>query len=116
MPTPTHYQSSLEPIDAIREWELNFNLGNVIKYVFRAGKKGPAEDDLRKAISYLTHELNYLTRSTDEDGERVSPEIQCSELLVEAAERYAERFDSGGVPGVLSRGLQDAASQRCGTT
>ena len=35
---PTHYDRlSPEPKDVIRSWELNFNLGNAVKYVARAG-------------------------------------------------------------------------------
>lgn len=38
---PTHYNRlSPEPKDVIRSWELNFNLGNAVKYVARAGHKG----------------------------------------------------------------------------
>lgn len=53
------YYPDPQPIDVIREWDLNFNLGNVVKYVARAGKKdgNTKEQDLRKAIAYLEHEL-----------------------------------------------------------
>ena len=37
--TPTHYQGTIQPIDLINAQDLNFNLGNVVKYVCRAGKK-----------------------------------------------------------------------------
>lgn len=37
---PAHYcYGKYEPINVIRDWQLNFNLGNVIKYIARAGKK-----------------------------------------------------------------------------
>ena len=39
---------------------LNFNLGNVAKYVSRAGKKGDALQDLEKAKWYLEREINNL--------------------------------------------------------
>lgn len=48
-----------EPIDVIEGWSLGFNLGNVIKYISRAGRK-PGEDrekDLRKALAYLHREV-----------------------------------------------------------
>lgn len=58
---PEHYRkdSGLEAIDVIESWDLNFNLGNVIKYVCRAGVKGSdtREEDLNKALWYLSREL-----------------------------------------------------------
>lgn len=43
--------------DCINECELNFNLGNVVKYVCRAGKKGDKLEDLKKARDYLDDEI-----------------------------------------------------------
>jgi hypothetical protein len=51
---PPHYKgTAVEPIDAIEAWGLGFVLGNVIKYVARAGRKGDRLEDLRKAKFYL---------------------------------------------------------------
>lgn len=59
---PTHYQSGkYEVIDIIEEFQLNFALGNVIKYVLRAARKGEAEKDLKKALWYLKRELGLPT-------------------------------------------------------
>jgi hypothetical protein len=56
---PEHYQSSgIEAIDTIEAFDLNFNLGNVIKYVLRAGRKGNKNIDLEKALWYLQREIN----------------------------------------------------------
>ena len=46
-------------IDFIEDQNLNFNLGNAVKYISRAGKKDPAKfkEDLEKAIWYLNREL-----------------------------------------------------------
>ena len=58
--TPTHYgKAGLQPIDLIEAQNLNFNLGNVVKYVCRAGKKEgePILKDLNKALDYLTREI-----------------------------------------------------------
>ena len=30
---PKHYNEGLEAIDVIESWDLNFNVGNVIKYM-----------------------------------------------------------------------------------
>jgi hypothetical protein len=57
---PAHYAEGreYEPIDVIRDWELNFNLGCVVKHISRAGRKGDALIDLEKARVYLTHEID----------------------------------------------------------
>ena len=57
--TPEHYKLTPEPIDVIRGWNLGFCLGNVIKYIARAGRKaGESRDkDLHKAMEYLRMEL-----------------------------------------------------------
>lgn len=58
---PKHYQGNgMAAIDVIRAYDLNFALGNVIKYTLRAGRK-PDEDavkDLEKALWYLQNELD----------------------------------------------------------
>lgn len=58
---PSHYQGrgGLNANQVIRAFELNFALGNVVKYVLRAGRKPdePALDDLRKALWYLQDEF-----------------------------------------------------------
>jgi len=55
---PEHYQSNgIEVIDIIDSFNLNFNLGNSIKYILRADKKGNKKQDLEKALWYINHEL-----------------------------------------------------------
>lgn len=56
---PSHYAEGrkYEPIDVINDWELNFNLGNTIKYISRAGRKENAIEDLEKARFYLDYEI-----------------------------------------------------------
>src|SRR5262249_2287986 len=42
---PSHYKGNkFEAIDIIEDFNLNFNLGNAIKYILRAGKKNEVED------------------------------------------------------------------------
>ena len=55
---PSHYISHPSGIECIQitRW-MNFNLGNVIKYVWRAGNKGNALEDLKKARWYLDDEI-----------------------------------------------------------
>ena len=41
---PSHYAEGrqFEPIDVIEDWKLNYRMGNVLKYVSRAGRKQDA--------------------------------------------------------------------------
>ena len=65
---PSHYAfpNGLEAIDIARH--LNFNLGNVVKYVCRAGRKSEEGmtnkekqvEDLQKALFYLQDELQRI--------------------------------------------------------
>jgi len=55
---PPHYTvGGVETIDFIEAKGLNYHLGQVIKYVSRAGKKGDALQDLQKARWYLNREI-----------------------------------------------------------
>lgn len=59
---PAHYAEGrkYEPRKVIADWGLNFNLGNAVKYVARAGRKGDKIEDLRKAIQYIEFEIEEL--------------------------------------------------------
>lgn len=60
-PHSEHYQKVRpEPIEVIEGWELDFNLGQVIKYIGRFKHKGQAEADLKKALWYLEREVKRL--------------------------------------------------------
>ena len=54
---PSHYNKGIETIDYIESWEMNFNIGNVIKYTTRAGYKDNKLEDLEKAKWYLEREI-----------------------------------------------------------
>jgi hypothetical protein len=56
---PPHYTfGSHEPIDVIEDWSLSFCLGNVVKYIARAGRKSSDRlEDLKKARWYLNREI-----------------------------------------------------------
>jgi len=55
---PSHYQDGgIQTIDYIEAKNLNFHLGNAIKYISRAGKKGDKLEDLLKAQWYLAREI-----------------------------------------------------------
>ena len=57
---PSHYNVGIETIDYIESWEMNFNIGNVIKYTTRAGFKENQLEDLEKAKWYLEREIQRL--------------------------------------------------------
>lgn len=65
---PSHYnRGRIEVIDFINDQQLNFNLGNVIKYVCREADKGGIED-LKKAVQYLEFEIERKLRDEEERG------------------------------------------------
>lgn len=62
---PIHYggkENTYEAIKVIDAWGLGFHLGNVIKYISRAGKKDPKTliQDLKKAAWYLEKYIEKL--------------------------------------------------------
>ena len=63
---PDYYGGEDNPYEAIKiieAYDLNFSLGNVIKYVLRAGKKSDsAIEDLEKAAHYIQFQIDYLRR------------------------------------------------------
>lgn len=60
--TQTHYENgkNYDIIDVIRDYDLNFCRGNIIKYIARAGKKQDELLDLIKAQDYLNREIELL--------------------------------------------------------
>lgn len=60
---PAHYGGAdniYEAIKVIEAWDLNFNLGNVLKYISRAGKKDPRLEAYKKAAWYMNREVERL--------------------------------------------------------
>jgi hypothetical protein len=68
---PAHYGGEANPYEAIKvveAWKLNFCLGNVVKYISRAGKKGDTLEDLKKARWYLDREIGNLESAHTSGG------------------------------------------------
>lgn len=67
---PKHYKQygEFEPIKVIQAWNLDFELGNCLKYIARAGYKedNTAIQDLEKAKEYIDLELEKLRRYANE--------------------------------------------------
>lgn len=59
--TPLHYENGkgYDVIDFIKDYNMNFNIGNVVKYCARLGKKDERLKELRKALDYLQREIEY---------------------------------------------------------
>lgn len=60
---PAHYGGADNPYEAIKvidAWDLNFCLGNTVKYISRADHKGKRLEDLKKARWYLDHAIESM--------------------------------------------------------
>lgn len=61
--SPPHYTAGgIETIDFIEAKELNYHLGNVVKYITRSGHKGDKLKDLEKAQWYLNRAIDNLKK------------------------------------------------------
>ena len=65
--TVMHYNNGkdYDLIDVIKDYKLNFNRGNIIKYICRADKKGNEIQDLEKALDYLQREIEIIRNQRD---------------------------------------------------
>jgi hypothetical protein len=65
---PDHYIAGrlIEPLEVIEEWQLGYLLGNVLKYISRAGRKICEKTDLEKALVYLDRFMRNCTVTTSE--------------------------------------------------
>jgi hypothetical protein len=85
---PEYYKrGSIQVWDFVRDKELNFHLGNVIKYVCRAGHKDDDIEDLSKAIHYLSNEIEFRT------SQRVQDSVRGEKLIESQLTEYAKEFD-----------------------
>lgn len=71
---PSHYRkdTGFEAIDVIEAWQLNFNLGNAVKYISRNGLKDPDKyiEDLEKARWYIEREIKTRKQALDRHIEK----------------------------------------------
>ena len=85
---PEYYRRGSIPVwSFIRDQELNFHLGNAIKYICRADHKYDDIEDLSKAIHYLSNEIEFRT------SKRVQELVQRERQQVDEIEEYAKEFD-----------------------
>lgn len=63
---PPHYNKHPSGVECIAVVEhYNFNLGNAIKYIWRANEKGALAEDLKKARWYLDREIKRLESANE---------------------------------------------------
>lgn len=81
-----HYlKHSIEAIDVINDWDLNYNLGASLKYIARCRYKGEKHKDIRKAINYLRYEIYYdiVKQSKEDDKPQYDPDLRYDDDLIE---------------------------------
>lgn len=75
---PDHYRKGrqYQPWDVAKDWDLDFDLGSVLKYIGRCGRKAGNSkiQDLKKAAEFLKHEIDCLEADEPKD-ENISVEI-----------------------------------------
>ena len=65
---PSHYTyGKIETIEVIEDWELNYNIGNAIKYLWRYKHKYNPVEDLDKAIWYIIRERDAILAGDNND-------------------------------------------------
>ena len=77
-----HYKNlNPQPIEVIENWELDFHLANVLKYISRAGKKAGESElkDLEKAQVYLERKILKLKGGHNEYGYKEGQVWTCAE-------------------------------------
>lgn len=103
---PVHYTShpsGVECIDIVKH--MGFNLGNVIKYVWRADLKGDALEDLKKAKFYLECELGRREKST-----KSVPHIKHSSFYDEHTIKEISKLYREGCAKELEQLIKDIAA------
>ena len=113
---PPHYRSHPSGVECIQiTRHMNFNLGNAVKYIWRAGLKNDAVEDLRKATFYIADEIARLQPSnTPNEGlpfaahysrreaERAAAPQPAPEGPSSAAEAFVQGIGAGSVRGHLA--------------
>lgn len=68
---PRHYTSHPSGVECITVVEhMSFNLGNAVKYIWRADEKGRALEDLQKAAWYIAREIARRRAASEPAAER----------------------------------------------
>lgn len=60
--SPAHYTEgrTIQPIEVLEDWDLNYHLASALKYIARAGRKHDEVKDLKKAVWFLERRIKLL--------------------------------------------------------
>jgi hypothetical protein len=86
---PAHYggaNNDYEAIKVIEAWELDFCLGNAVKYISRAGKKEDMIQDLKKAKWYIDRKIYQIEPTKESETVFVDSLIDKLDNLIEKSE------------------------------
>lgn len=62
---PKHYTEHPSGVECIQITEhMSFNLGNAVKYIWRADLKGKQVEDLKKAVWYINREIERINNGS----------------------------------------------------
>ena len=72
-----HYEATgdYDIIDVCNHYALNFNKGNVIKYITRAGRKDDELQDLYKAKDYIEREIEFVREKRNQEANDIKEGI-----------------------------------------
>ena len=90
-------RGSIEVWDFIRDQDLNFHLGNAVKYICRAGHKHSKIEDLEKAIHYLENELHHEKDLYFRASQGIPYQVQPKIVEVESQAFLSEESDRRGI-------------------
>lgn len=116
---PKHYTANrkIEPIQVTLDWNLNFNGGNVIKYISRAGQKENESiaDDMSKMVWYAERLAKQRGASADTVDKASHYNVTDEDRTYEAIniiEHYDLNFPVGNaVKYLLRKGRKSTASE-----
>lgn len=92
---PPHYSSDPSGVECIQiTRHRNFNIGNAIKYLWRAGIKDEAKhaEDLRKAVFYIQDEIARLTGTSRENASTAVFTANEKDTLSRALYAFSKQF------------------------
>jgi len=81
---PAHYGGADNPYEVIKvidAWQLDFALGNAVKYIARAKHKGSELEDLKKARWYLDHAIEQLERDDRSLNKDIIHLMTCDSMI-----------------------------------
>lgn len=85
---PDYYGGADNPYEAIKvieAWDVGFNLGTVLKYIARAGRKDPNKhlEDLKKARFYLDREIRNVSAAAPPNAQPIGQCCVCGRPVLE---------------------------------